>query len=307
MRYNKGIGIINNILVILKHISFGYFSIEIALILRNSLLLNGILYNVEALIKLEPKHIKILEDCDNYFWQQLFSTPRTVATEGFHIESCTIPLRFIILGRKFMFLWTLLNKSEEELAKRVFNAQSMIMRKNSWVDVIKKDLIRCKIDLSFNQIASYSKTRFKLLVKKKIFECSQDYLFDIQQKHSKTRNLVLSDKIKPYLISPNISLVLKQTIFKLKCRVEHVKTNYKSMYSNDLTCLFCGDPNSVDSLEHYIESCFHFKTDQRFHSKIKGVKYVDLFHDVDAQVRVAKLWIEIEEQRKIIQNTRPEV
>ena len=307
MRYNKGIGIVNNILIILKHISFGHFSIEIALILRNSLLLNGILYNVEALVKLEQKHIKILEDCDNYFWQQVFNTPRTTAMESYHIEASTMPLRFTILGRKFMFLWTLLNKSSEELAKRVFTAQTMIKTENSWVDTIEKDLVRCKIDLNFNQISRYSKQQFKLLVKKKLFECSQKFLYDLQQKHSKTQNLVLSDKIKKYLISPNIPLVLKQTIFKLKSRMEHVKNNYKSMYSNDLTCLFCGDPGSVDCLEHYLETCLNFKTDPRFRSKIRNVKYVDLFRDVDAQVKVAKIWMEIEEQRKLLQNARPEV
>ena len=67
IRCNKGIGIVNNILIILKHISFGYFNFEIALVLRNSLLISGILFNIEACIKLQKRHIKSIEDCDRNF------------------------------------------------------------------------------------------------------------------------------------------------------------------------------------------------------------------------------------------------
>merc|ERR1712106_1206423 len=140
-----------------------YLTLEIALILRNSLLLNGILYSVEAIVKLEPNHVKTLKYCDNYFWQQIYNTPQSAAKEGYHIESCTTPIRFIILGRKFMFLWTLLNKSDEELAKRVLLARSLIKTDNSWVEIIKQDLVRCKINLTFQHISSFTKQQFKTL------------------------------------------------------------------------------------------------------------------------------------------------
>ena len=117
MRHNKGMGIVNNIMTIIKHISFGYFSFEIALALRNSLLLNGILYNVETLFNLSQKRIDLLEDCDKYFWKELFSAPKTSPYESFFIETNTMPLRFYITGRKFMFLWTLLSKSDDEVVK----------------------------------------------------------------------------------------------------------------------------------------------------------------------------------------------
>ena len=72
MRHNKGMKIVNNIITIVKNISYGYYSFEIALVLRNSLLLNGISYNVETLFNLKQKHIESLEECDKYFWRQLF-------------------------------------------------------------------------------------------------------------------------------------------------------------------------------------------------------------------------------------------
>ena len=51
-RYNKGIGIVNQILSILKEISFGEFYFEMAIIFRQSMLLNIILCNTEILYEL---------------------------------------------------------------------------------------------------------------------------------------------------------------------------------------------------------------------------------------------------------------
>ena len=55
-----------------------------------------------------------------------------------YIESSEIPLRFLILGRKFMYLWSLLRKSDEELGKRVFITQSQIQSEDSWVSVVTR-------------------------------------------------------------------------------------------------------------------------------------------------------------------------
>ena len=77
MRHNKGIGIVNTIINIMKHISFSFYSFEISMILRNSLLINGILYNLETISNLKKQHIKLIEDCDNYLMMRIFNSPKT--------------------------------------------------------------------------------------------------------------------------------------------------------------------------------------------------------------------------------------
>ena len=49
MRHDKGLGIINQIMSILKEISFGVFHFETGMLFRTTQLINGILYNTEAL------------------------------------------------------------------------------------------------------------------------------------------------------------------------------------------------------------------------------------------------------------------
>ena len=199
-----------------------------------------------------------------------------------------------------MFLWSLIHKQEDELAKKVFLVQCEMNIENYWVEIVKRELQACEINLSFDEIASLDKPTFKKIVKRKIFRCSQQFLSEVQQKQSKTLNLTIANKIKGYLISNKISLIEKQTIYKLRCRIENVKNNYKSMYKNDLTCAFCASPNSIDSYKHYLETCAYFQSHQKFSSKIKNLRYMDLFGNFDNQVCLARIWLEIEKHRKLV-------
>ena len=61
---DKGFGIVNSIMSILKEITFGQFYFEVAMMLRTSLLVNGMLFNLEAIGNISSNHINILEDCD---------------------------------------------------------------------------------------------------------------------------------------------------------------------------------------------------------------------------------------------------
>ena len=59
-RYNKGIGNVNKILAILNEVSFGYFYFEMALLFRQSMLINSMLCNIEVLYGLSKSDIETL-------------------------------------------------------------------------------------------------------------------------------------------------------------------------------------------------------------------------------------------------------
>ena len=61
---NKGNGIVAEITSILEEIPFGKHIEEVAMKLRGDMLLNGILFNVEAWHGVTLKHIKKLEMID---------------------------------------------------------------------------------------------------------------------------------------------------------------------------------------------------------------------------------------------------
>ena len=304
MRHNKGLGIANTIISIVKHISFGYYSFEIALILRNSLLLNGILFSIETFFNLNNNHIKLLEDCDLYLWRKLFTSPLTTPYESFFIETSSIPLRFTIMGRKFMYLWTLLRKPNDELVSRVFHAQNDIEISNSWVSKIKKDLREYDIFLSFQDIQNHSKSEFKSLVSSKIRKKANIFLHSLQDTHSKTRNLQIGTKMSDYLLSTNLSLLEKQTLFKLRCKVVKCKAYYKTMYQNDLECSFCELPDTTDSIEHYFDTCKYLSTNEKFKTQFQSLRYSDLYGELPKQIEFVKLWLIIERERESIVKIR---
>ena len=88
------------------------------------------------------RHIDQLEECDKIFLRRLFDAEQGTPIESFYLESSAWPLRFIIMGRKFMYYWTLLRKSESELVKQVFDAQRKFPSKknNDWVSEVQGDL-----------------------------------------------------------------------------------------------------------------------------------------------------------------------
>ena len=143
MRHAKGIGINNQIISIIKEVSFGFHYFEIGLLFRNSLLINGIMFNLEVIHNLSTKHVDLLEDCDKMFMTNLFESEAGTPIEAFFIETATLPLKYILMGRQLMFYHTLLKKGENELVKRVFLAQCQFPTKNDWYSEVKRILTLC--------------------------------------------------------------------------------------------------------------------------------------------------------------------
>ena len=283
MRGEKGIGIANQILGILKEVSFGIYHFEMGILFRTSLLINGIIFNTEAMFSLTEKHLKTLEDCDNYFMRNFFNTETGTPIESFFIETSTIPIRFILQGRRMIYYWTILRKSEIELVKRVFLAQQEFPSKNGsdWASQVRQELTACSIFHTDTEIAAMSKYKFKKLVNSGISQLASEYLTNLQVKHSKSKYLHQEAEMKEYLKTDKLSLKEKQLLFKLKVRMTPNKTNFKSKYGNDLSCTLCEDENSVEDLPHLL-ACPFLVGHPKLSSKINSIKTDDIFGNLDS-------------------------
>ena len=179
-RYNKGIGYVNQILGILKEISFGHYYFEQAIQLRNAKLVNGMLCSIEAMYGLTIAQIEKLEKCDRQFFRKIFNAPVSTPTESFYIETNTLPLRFIIIGRRLLYYWTILNKSDNELVKQVFKTQQLSPVKNDWCEAVKLDMKFLDIDIMENDIIGMKKSKFKSLIKRKLGRQEQSFLLTLK-------------------------------------------------------------------------------------------------------------------------------
>ena len=105
----------------------------------------------------------------------------TTPIESYYIETNTTPIRHILMARRLMYYWTLLNKDDSELAKKVLETQQLLSSKNDWVLQLQNDLKECRIELSEAEIKRMKKEQFKSLVEKRIKTLSMEYLIGKKQ------------------------------------------------------------------------------------------------------------------------------
>ena len=218
-RYNKGIGYSNQILSILKEISFGQFHFEQALQLRNAKLINGMLCSIETVYGLSESHIEQLEKCDKFFMRKIFNCASTTPTEAYYLETHTLPLRFVIIARRLMYYWTILTKPEEELVQQVFQTQKLSPDKNDWCYQIEDDLRYCKINLSESDIKALNKNKFKSIVTSSIFKVARQYLVFPKNKQSKSEGLRDEKSAGAFREQKLVMSVLISHIYSVDCGV----------------------------------------------------------------------------------------
>ena len=159
-RYRKGSGVNNTIFALLQEISFGEYFFEMAMLFRSSMLINSILCSSEVLYGVKQIHIETLEKCDKLFFTKLFGVPNSCAYESYFLEPGALPIRFILIGRRLMYYWSLLNKSDNELVKNVFKTQKQFPIRDDWILEVQENLKFCDIELSEDQIKNMKKNKF---------------------------------------------------------------------------------------------------------------------------------------------------
>ena len=94
----------------------------------------------EALYGITNSHIEKLEQVDRLFFRRLFQVPNCTAIEAFYLETSSLPIRYILMGRRLIYLWDILQKNESELVRKVFNSQKVFYVKHDWAQQVKQDL-----------------------------------------------------------------------------------------------------------------------------------------------------------------------
>ena len=290
-RYNKGVGIVNQIISMLKEVYFGYHYFEMALMFRSSMLINGILCSIESLYGLTDGHIEQLEQCDRMLMRQLFSSVSTTAIEAFYYETGTLPLRFTIIARRLMYLWCILQKPENELVKQVYTAQKISPVQKDWYLKIQDDLNYCNIALSEDEIKSMKQEKFRNLVVKNVKEVGRNYLLTLKNRHSKSSGLDEDFKLQSYLTSDKLILEEKQLLFQFRTQTYNCKSNFRKRYEPDLSCFVC---KAEDTQQHLLTCNVADDVDT------ENIEYEDIFKSVENQVKLAKILKKIHSKRTLL-------
>ena len=229
-RISKGNGILAQIRDILETVSFGAHYFKIALLLRESLLINGILTNSEVWYGLEKSEIEELESLDLTFFRTLFAVPQTVPTVSLYLETGSLRIGTIIKVRRVNFLHYLIKLDKTEMLYKFFLAQWNKPVKSDWTMEVRTNLKEFGITDNLENLESMSKNSFENLVKKKAkdFEFQRLLELKLSKAKSKMKNLkYIEFKIQDYLLLKDMNVAQARAMFKFRVRMAPFGENFR--------------------------------------------------------------------------------
>ena len=240
-RISKGLGIISQIMNLLGMISFGHHYIEIALLLRESLFINGTLNNVEVWYGLTKAEMAEFEDLDRLLLRKVLQAQFSTPQEAFHLELGIVPISVLIKARRINFLHYLLRRNEQEMLHQFFITQLNNPTRGDWTETVKEDLENFGIPMNKEYIKSKSKDAFKRLVKVKAQEYALKSLLKKKENHSKMSKLTYTElKLQSYFSIPGINIQQVRNIFKFRVNMAQVGENFRGQAAR-VGCPLCSN------------------------------------------------------------------
>ena len=94
------------------------------------------LYSSEAWSDVKKTDVKQLEEVDEYFLRSIFKAQGKTPLEFLHLETGTVPIRFVMASRRINYLHNILTKNENELILKVYQAQKRRNSKGDWCNLV---------------------------------------------------------------------------------------------------------------------------------------------------------------------------
>ena len=288
-RINKGKGIVKRITEILDGVPFGKLYFQVAIILRNSLLVSSVLCNSETWFNLTKSELELLETVDLQLLRTILGAPKTVPKEMLYLELGVIPLREMIRQRRLNFLYYILTQDKEAILFRVFEAQKNNRNRKDWVTSVTQDLEELELDVSFETIQEMGKEKWRNTVRNTIQLKSFRKLEKIKETHSKVKNIKHSRlEMQDYLMPNDVEKMTKdevQMIFKIRCRSLNLKMNMKNQYET-FTCMVCLIEDETQSHVYECKEIFKLNNNKQ----IEIPKYEEIFNgNVHQKVIIARI------------------
>ena len=272
---------------------FGHRRVEVGLMLRDAMFVNGVLCNSEARHSITEKNIEDLQVMDRSLLRHITKAHAKVQTEFIYLETGAIPIKQMMMNRRMMYQQNILKRSPDELLRQVYEAQKENPVRGDWIKMINNDFETLEIDMNENEIQLKSKCEYKSQVKHIIKEHVFKKLKIQQANHSKIRDICYNSfKGQEYLRSHMLNNHEVSLLFSLRSRTaREFKANFP--YFKEQTCpMGCLD---MDTQEHIL-ICPKLNSQK---SQDITAQYSDLFSsDINQQTVIIKVFTSLLERRE---------
>ena len=196
----KGYSYISEIRALLPDMPFGHRRIEVGIMLRDAMFVNGVLTNSEVWHSISEQNIEDLEVMDRMLLCYILGAHSKIQTEFLYLETGTTPLKKVISSRRIMYLQTILKRSDTEITKKVYEAQKSDPVKGDWLEHLNKDFNMLDMTMNEDNIKDMSKAQHKNQVKNKVKSYVLDMLKNKQEGHIKIKHIKYHElNMQPYL------------------------------------------------------------------------------------------------------------
>jgi hypothetical protein len=239
---------------ILDEVPLGKHRVDVAFKLREAMLLNGILFNSEAWHGVTKLQIKELEKIDENLIRRILKAHSKTPLEFLYLESGTISIKWILAQRRVNYLKTILEKDENELVRKVFEAQKLNPTNGDFVKLVEQDML--DLGTTYEEITCKNKVELKRILKSNARNACFQELKTKLLGHRKVKHIKYNTfEIQPYLRSKYLHPEEVQTITALRSKcVKSVKSNFSAMHKNRIHCpLKCNIENpQIDTQDHLL-------------------------------------------------------
>ena len=202
-RVNKGRGIVKRILDILEGIPFGKLYFQVAIILRNSLLVSSMLCNSETWFNLTKAELELLETVDVILLRTILGASKGVPKEMIYLELGILPMREIIRQRRLNFLHYILTQDKETILYKVFEAQDKNKNKKDWITSVINDLVEMELNVTFASIQKMGKQQWRNMIRNRVELKTFRKLEATKLTHSKVNKHKICAKVRKIMQSQN--------------------------------------------------------------------------------------------------------
>ena len=152
----------------LNELCLGKWHYEVAMVFRNSLLLSTLLTNTESWYSLTLKDVSELEKVDEALLRGILEAPAKTPIEALYLELGATPIKFLLMIRRINYLHHILMQEEGSMLYEVLMAQIEAPVKGDWVHLVRQDIQNLNLNMTFEDIATFSKQQLKAILKEAV-------------------------------------------------------------------------------------------------------------------------------------------
>lgn len=272
-------GNINKIVTTLTERPYGKYHFKAYRMMREGLLLAGLLTNAKSWINMTKKDIEELEKPDLILMRNVLSVTGNPSKVFMMLELGIIPVRFVIMKKRMQFLHYILNESTESMIRKVYDTLKQDYRNGDFVSQTNSDRITLDINLDDSEIRSFSKGMWKNVIDKKIKSVAFEYLVEENLQKENTKDILFKSLDMSGYLKENKRKSLSHIIFQIRSKTLNIKEFQPWNYTDNL-CVKC---------EIFSETFDHFANCKAYQAETEG-NWKDIFKNyTERQFRIAEI------------------